>query len=65
MPTLPTKFDQLVSTLKENGKVKEMSELDRKTILAGVESDLENFLIEGQRKHQESLAEMSSLILTA
>ncbi|MCW3110415.1 MAG: hypothetical protein JWQ09_4921 [Segetibacter sp.] len=65
MQTLQTNFEAFVSKLQASGKVSEMSELDTKSILLGIESDMENFLIDGQRKHQESLVEMTSLILTA
>jgi len=65
MQTLQTNYEALVSKLQANGNVREMSESDTQSILSGVGSDLESFLIDGQRKHQESLVEMTSLILTA
>ncbi|GAC1314169.1 MAG: hypothetical protein NVSMB24_38490 [Mucilaginibacter sp.] len=65
MPQLLTNFDQLVEKLRENGKVTEMGQEERNVILSGIEADLEEFRIEGQRKQQDSLVEMSSLILTA
>jgi hypothetical protein len=65
MPELLTNFDLLVAKLKENGKVTEMGQEERNVILSGIEADFEGFRIEGQRKQQDSLVEMSSLILTA
>ncbi|HZY36187.1 MAG TPA: hypothetical protein VFE53_06035 [Mucilaginibacter sp.] len=65
MPELLTNFDQLVEKLREKGKVTEMGQEERNVILSGIEADLEEFRIEGQRKQQDSLVEMSSLILTA
>ncbi len=62
---LQTNFDELVNKLREDGKVKQMGEAERKILLSGIEAELEDFWIEGQKKQQDSLVEMSSLILTA
>lgn len=64
MSTLKTNYENLVEKLSEAGKIVEMGDEERKAILSCVKSDFENYWLEGQLKQQESLKELSSLILT-
>ncbi|MGX5688334.1 hypothetical protein [Arcticibacter tournemirensis] len=62
---IQTNFEQIVERLRRDGKVNELNEQDTKALLSGVEAELEEFRIDGRKRQQESLAEMSSLVLTA
>ncbi|AYL96530.1 hypothetical protein [Mucilaginibacter celer] len=62
---IQTNFEQIVERLRQDGKVRQLNETDTKALLSGLETELEDFRIDGRRRQQESLAEMSSLVLTA
>lgn len=65
MSTLKTNYENLVEKLSKDGKIVEMGDAERKTILSGIKLDFENYWLEGQLKQQDSLQELSSLILTS
>lgn len=65
MSEIKTNFEQLISKLRIEGNVVEVTEEDRKLVMSGVEAELNDYWIVGQKKQQDSLVTMSSLILTA
>jgi rRNA maturation endonuclease Nob1 len=62
---IQTNFEKIIERLKQDGRVTQLNETDTKALLLGVEAELEDFRIEGRKRQQDSLAEMSSLVLTA
>lgn len=65
MARLVSKYEQLISQLKAEGKVTEMDEQERQDLIDAVEKELEDYRFDNQKRIQESQEQLAKVVLTS